>query len=206
MKNILFLLIISFFIINSKSAMTQGVNITPFYGYQFGGQFNANEGRLNIKDTDNFGVIIDIEVPLRKGLFAEIYYSRQKTVLEIQESSFSPKEDIFDMITEYYHAGGLYEEIIGKFRPFGMAGIGITRFHPLEVNIPDEYRFSANITFGAIIQLFNRLGLRIQASLLMPMQLNDGSIFCHSGTCSITLSGGTVILQGNVFAGLTIFF
>ena len=31
-----------------------------------------------------------------------------------------------------------------------------------------------------------------------------GSIFCQNGTCTITLSGGTVILQGNVFAGLTI--
>ena len=204
MKKILILFILCLFITIIKSGWTQAVEITPFYGYQFGGQFNAIEGRLNIRDTDNFGAIIDIEVPVRKGLFAEIYYSRQKTILEIQESSFTPKEDIFSMIMEYYQAGGLYEEKIGKFRPFGMAGIGIIRFHPLHVNIPDEYCFSANITFGAKIQLVRRLGLRLQGSLLMPLQFSDGSIFCQNGTCTITLSGGTVILQGNVFAGLTI--
>ncbi|MFQ5584601.1 MAG: hypothetical protein ACE5GL_09225 [Calditrichia bacterium] len=180
------------------------IEFVPFYGWQFGGNFSSEEGKINIKDTENFGLIFNFVVPGRNGMRAEMFYSHQNTRMEVSPDPAKNTFTITDMSVEYYQAGATYEEMHARFGPFVSFTVGATRFHPKEPGISDAWRLSAGIGLGAKLFITKNFGLRIQSRLLAPIQFNEGSLFCEDGVCLITLKGGTAIIQGDVIAGLII--
>lgn len=180
------------------------IEFVPFYGFQFGGNFSSEQGKLNIKDSENFGLMFNFIVPERKGMRAEMFYSHHNTRMDLFPDSAKGTFTITDMSVEYFHAGATYEEMHGRFGPFASFTVGATRFHPKEPGLSDAWRFSASIGLGAKLFVSKNIGLRIQTRLLAPIQFNEGSLFCKDGVCLITLKGGTAIIQGDVIAGLII--
>jgi hypothetical protein len=64
-------------------ARAQKVEITPFVGYQFGGEVAVRNGNLRISDDVNYGLILDVTVN-RTGQ-VEASYTRQDTRLVFDE-------------------------------------------------------------------------------------------------------------------------
>jgi opacity protein-like surface antigen len=181
----------------------RGIEIAPFYGYQYGGQFTVYDGEINIVDADNFGIVISAPVPYKPGLRTELFYSRQETTLEYREYSYSEADALFDIIVEYFHAGAQMEQKLNdKVFPFGTITLGATHFNPRGSAIDSEWRFSFSLGLGTKIFFNDRIGLRAQARLLMPFQFTTGGIFVSPEGTAIGLSGGSAILQGDVTAGL----
>ncbi len=179
--------------------------VSPFFGYQYGGKHDLSEGEINISSAPDYGVIISFPVKETPGLRAEIYYSRQETELHYQESSFQPMTKLFSMASNYFLAGGAYEEDLGTFTPVGLLAVGVAYLDPQDPGYVGEWFLSACLGFGFKTYFSERVGLRVQGRLLAPIQISDGTVWCTSGSgCYIELTAGTIILQADVTAGLVI--
>lgn len=179
--------------------------VSPFFGYQYGGKHDLSEGEINISSAPDYGIIIGIPVKETPGLRAEIYYSRQETELHYQQNQFEPMNKLFSMTSNYFLAGGSYEEDLGIFTPIGLFAVGVAYLDPKEPGYTSEWFLAATLGFGFKTYFSERVGLRVQGRLLAPIQISDGTVWCTSGSgCYIELTAGTIILQADVTAGLVI--
>ena len=182
----------------------RGFDVTSFIGYQFGGKFTSYHGDLNVVDSENYGILVDIPVN-PNGVKAEILYSRQDTVFELRTSPPDRvTRHLFDIAVEYYNVGGLFEKPRGKVRPYGVVTLGGARFAPKAADYSDEWFF--NITFGggAKAYLTKHVGLRADLRVLAPMNFAGTGLWVGTGGVDFGMATGSVITQGNVSLGLMI--
>jgi len=136
--------------------------ITPFIGYQFGGDFIDRWGdndtiSADIDESSNYGLLVNIGV--FQGFQIELMYSRQDT--ELVPDRRPPAEGWIDtdMTVEYYHAGALYQWKFDKIRPYVAGSMGATRFAPEQLGSDTRFSWSAG---GGVKLMFNpHLGLRL---------------------------------------------
>jgi hypothetical protein len=89
-------------------------------------------------------------------------------------------------------------------RPYGTAGIGTSWIHPKEGNANDEWMFIFNAALGLKYFFSDRIGIRIQARLLLPMIFNGGGFYFGYGSGGAYVSSTTPIVQGDFTGGLII--
>ncbi len=180
--------------------------ISAFGGYQFGGHLDVvlngtTPGRLSIADHGNYGMAFDVRV--RPGVLGEFLYLRQPTTIYFQPVN-GVKSELFPAHVAYYQLGGLYEVPTGRVRPFGSLSLGITHFNPKQVGTSSEVRFAMTAGLGFRAFLTERIGVRGQVHLLLPFQWYGGGIFCGGGGCSVGVSSGSAIVQGQVSGGVVV--
>jgi len=175
--------------------------ISVFGGWQFGGNWNAvvgtAPGKLDIKDDVNYGM--SFAVRAHPGVLAEFLYIRQPTTLDFQPA-VGTKTELFPVQVAYYQLGGMYEIPSGRVRPFGSLSAGITYFNPKQSGVPGEVRFSMAAGVGVRAFIAERIGVRGQFHLLIPIQW--GSVYCGPYGCGS--SAGTAVVQGQVSGGLVV--
>ena len=184
----------------------KGIELAALYGYQFGGQVDLTSGgEVKLDDHGAAGFILSI--PMRDpATQIELSYSHQKTEL-LQEDYWGTNEfSLFDMSVDYFQIGGLRGVRKGKAMPFGFGTVGATLFNPKGDEPDAEWRFSITLGLGAKYYMSERMGIRAQFGLLIPMQWESGSLWCGSGGCVGGVSGGTTFGQGNVSGGLMFLF
>lgn len=180
------------------------VEINAFGGYRF--TFSRRVcsplecGDVDIKDQGFWGVELDINVQPYTQL-ALLYDRQTSTVTFRPDFNARPKEDVVEVITEYWHIGGLRGIQQGAVMPFGSFTLGATRYNFKTTLLDDEWKFSVILGLGAKIYASDRLGLRIQGRL--PLTFTSGSfgIGCGTGGCG-TLIGGTGIGQLDFSGGV----
>jgi opacity protein-like surface antigen len=199
------LLLLIVFALSSSPAWAQKVEITPWYGYTFGGSLDVVEGRLSTPASGAFGFTFDVRVS--DDVMFEFLYSRQDTKLRFQPGGVGPKEDVFDMAVEYYHGGGLIEFGDETARPYIALGAGVTRFAPKPEGVSSEWRFSASFGGGVKVLPSDHIGFRVEGRILVPFYGSGFTIGCGApGGCWTGVSGFAATLQGNVNGGLIIAF
>jgi hypothetical protein len=82
--------------------------------------------------------------------------------------------------------------------------LGATRFAPQNSIYGTEWKFSAAMGIGLIVPVSERIGIRTHARLLIPFLYSGGGLWCGPGGCSIGVSGGSSVLQGDIAVGLVI--
>ena len=193
------------FIISATSNAQNAIEISAMGGYQWGGNYTVETANIKIDNNGTFGMTIDIPVPETPGLMAEVAYSYTRSSLSYQELISSQEPKSFNMDVHYFQAGGSYQENLGRFVPFALGSIGTVLFHPRDKNYDDAWMFAATIGMGCKTKISSRLGLRIQGRFLAPIQVKEGALWCQSGSgCSIYLKSGTILLQGDIMAGIFI--
>lgn len=183
------------------SAFGEKYSVTPFYGYQFGGHLAVRNGELQLDDTENYGVSLDVyHSPITTMQFLYIY---QDTSLQLKNYFTGMTTELFDLTVEYFHLGGT--RVLNKgggTTSFVSGSLGATHFSPSESGYSDETLFSMSFGMGVIKEIRKNISLRIQGRLLMPIQTAGGGVFCGGGGCSAHVSGGTSIMQGDITAGI----
>ena len=188
----------------SAAAQIDGVMITPYMAYQWGGTAKGWDGEAKLNDAGSWGFVIDVPVHHREA-FVELSYSRQVTELMYREYGTGiPAEEIFDLSVEYYQIGGLYTVPKDGPKPFGTITIGATRFAPQNSIYGSEWMFSAALGLGVIVPVGEKLGIRVHTRLLLPFLYTGGGLWCGSGGCSVGISGGSSIPQGDVAVGIVL--
>jgi hypothetical protein len=161
---------------------SQTLEITPFFGYQFGGDFEVFDSEFGVvdfefEDSEVFGVAIDF--PLNRYFQVEGLIFRQPSTLEIDEGIFGPAFELSDIDIDYFQANALWQGAWGQVKPYMSGGMGFAILSPDLPELDSETRFAFN--FGAGVKTFftPHVGLRLDSRLLFVMlPEDDEDVFC----------------------------
>jgi hypothetical protein len=217
MKNRYIIVILLVTVISSISTSrlyAQKFELTPFGGYFFAGKVTVSEGDLNVKNGGNYGFTMGMNI--QPGLQVEFMFNRLDTRLVLKEWRTGTSRDLFDMSVNYFHLGAIYDakQFEGGIL-FTNFSLGATLFAPTNVNfedkdgnlitsVEDDWRFSIGFGGGIKKYLSDKIGLRLQLRVLMPIYWAGGSIYVGSGGAGFGLGAGTALVQGDATVGLII--
>ena len=203
MKKLLlvFLMFASFF-----NAVSQVIEVTPSYGYQFGAKLGYGPNYLKIKDSGQFGITLGIET--YSGLMAELTYINMSSELRLRDVVFAPRETrLADLNIDWFLIGATRYFKEGKVKPFAGAGMGLVVVSPknenLEIidnNLNSSTKFAFNFKAGVNLMFSDVVGLKLQGDLFFPV--NWAGVYVGPGGAGIS-TGSTVILGG--FSGGLVF-
>jgi len=186
-------------------AAAQGASLTPLVGWQWGGTLDYPSGDVHANAALSYGGALT--VPVRPGYSGEIMYTYQSTHV-IGRPNVGGEFELFDMGTHYIQINGVRELGYGdtKATPFILGGLGTTIFAPGESslgNFNTQWLFSISVGGGVMVQANERVGLRLQARFLLPMNYTSGGAYFGTGGSGFTISGGSAMPQGDASLGLT---
>jgi len=185
-----------------------GLQITPFAGYRFGGEFEEKDSgdTFDLDDNSSYGLIVNF--PYSDYTEWEIYYSQQST--SVDAAGFANTDQRFDLDVDYLQIGGTY--LFQETRvavPYFVATVGITKLDPdLEGTSSDNF-FSFGVGGGWKFFPGSRIGLRLDGRFLGTFIDSNSKVFCQSGEsggrCAIGLKGD-LMYQFEMQAGAIVRF
>ncbi|HNS19336.1 MAG TPA: hypothetical protein PKH24_02500 [Sedimentisphaerales bacterium] len=187
----------------AAAAELKAVEFTPFYGYCFSGDIeDADSGEeFEIDDSACWGAILDIRVGESTQL--EFFVSRQETELESEDGLFAG-ETLSNLDLDYYHIGGTYILIDGRWQPFVVATVGATHLDPSISGSDSLTRFSLGVGGGVRFFPTEHFGLYLAGRGLFTFVGTDTFVESDSGSLTVEIDGGglcQVLLQvGAIFA------
>jgi hypothetical protein len=204
MRYIKILLVICFSTIVS-SAWSQGIEITPSYGFQFGSKLNYGPNYIQIDDSDQYGLTLAYE--LDSGLMAEITYFHHSTQLNVRDVILGSQEvRISDLNADWVLIGATQYFKDEKVKPFAGAGLGLVFVAPKNENssivnrgFDNLTKFTFSFKTGANIMFSEVVGLNLQFNLLLPIQW--GGFYASGGSGGF--SSGVGVSSTTVIAGFS---
>ncbi len=191
-------------------AQSARIEISPFGGYLLGGSVKFYQGKFKVENSASYGGMLAIKA--RGGNFVELSYTRMDSRGEWRPySNYStdyPPTTV-DLAVNYLQINSLNEFPLDNeaIRPYGTIGIGASWFHPKDQG-EDEWLFAMNAGLGLKYFFNDRIGIRLQARLLLPMIFNGGGFYFGIGTGGVSSGVGvtstTPIVQGDFTGGLVI--
>jgi len=192
---------------SKKTVQSTGMSIelTPFIGYQLNGRIDFIEGNFKMDNAMSYGGTLSVGIG--HNVFGEFSYSRSDTKGIYRKYSGNTDYD-YDMAVQYFQLGGIKAVGNGPVRPFLLFSGGAAWFQMKDNNINDEVVFSMALGGGLKVFLSDRIGLRLQGRLLMPLYVHGGGFFVGIGPGGPTggVSFGSTLLtpQGD-FTGALVF-
>jgi len=211
------LLFLAFIFSISLLAQDAKIEITPTAGYTFSSRNNWVYADMDLRDNYSAGLALNVRI--QQDILLELMYHNVTTDLNttVYNGLFGSEYYKTPLAVEYYHIGGIREFSSEKLRPFTSFTLGGTRFRPtgettvtsdgggssLDVKNVDTWAFSVSLGGGAKIMFSNRIGLRLQGRLMLPLYFNGVGIYCGSG-CGGGASFGVYFVQLDLSAGIVI--
>ena len=194
---------------SAGKAYSQGrkVELTPFGGYLLGGSIKFYEGKFKIEDSGCYGVMLAIEAS--SGNFIELSYTGMSTQgnWEPYSSYISehPAETI-KLAVNHFQIGSVNELHLDNeaIRPYGTLTLGTTWFNVQEDNGNDKWLFSVAAGLGLKYFFTDRIGIRLQARMILPIVYNGGGFYIGTGGSGMYVSSTAPIVQGDFTGGLII--
>lgn len=197
--NIFLILVFSYMMMGSLHA--RNIEVTPYAGWYFAGKLSVQEGDANIRNNMNFG--LSISVPIRPDIMVELIYNRLDTYVDLIRRPTGVTEKLFDMSEETFHIGPVYHlQKKNNLVLYSTVSLGATYFNPKSVSNQSEWRFSVAAGGGMKAYLSERVGIRLQARLILPIFWSGGSLWCGTGGCSVGLGAGSSLPQVDLTGGL----
>lgn len=194
-------------IFSTKNISAQIIEITPVAGYTLGGKFNLYDGEFRIDNAMAYGG--KLAFGLSTTTFVEVSYTRVDT--EGQYFSYYVSEapgEKYPMSSNYIQIGGLQEMDAGVFSPFLTLTGGLAVWGSSSPELSSYTQFSFTFGGGTKIWITDNIGIRLQASMLMPLVWGGGGFGCGIGTggsgCSAGVYTRITPFQGEFIGGLII--
>ena len=135
-------------------------------------------------------------------LGTEIAYNYQGTDLMIRPQGLKEAK-LADLTTQYIMINGLrLQPVNERTEGFVLGGLGTTVYSAK--GYTSQWMFSIGAGVGAFVHLNPRTSLRLQSRILIPMRFTSGSFYLGSNGSGMTVTGGTVLVQGEATAGISI--
>lgn len=196
----------------------QNVEITPFGGYVFPGTMQAEGGDVRFLGNAQYGGMISIGVS--RVMDIDLIYNRIDTKAEINIYNWntSYSYDQVPLSINYMMVGFTKNFRVNPVvSPFIGMSLGATLFYPKEQdnsNYQDAWFFAAGLNGGAKIYFSKRVGLRLQAQMLVPVQGagfymfagyggSGGGVSVYSTLVQFGFTGGLIFRLGHVPDGTT---
>lgn len=199
MKKVLLLL----FVFAGLSSFAQ-LEISALTGYRVGGKidgyYNNYYGGIRINDSQSYSVGLDYQ--LKPGVAVSLEWFGQNTTIDFFGQS--ENEKLADVWINYFVINGIYEKEMGSLVPFGGIGLGMATGSSSIPGASTQTYFAVDLQGGVKIFLTERLGLKLKAAMLMPLQFGSAGLFCGSGGCNVGVGASTTIIQGDFSAGIVV--
>jgi hypothetical protein len=176
-------------------AGAQRIEITPFAGYQFGGELAELGDETVVRDLDEgstWGLMLGASVTAFE--MVELAYWSQGT--ELERGAEPPEEVTVDTL----QIGATHEYAPRRpVNPFVGATLGASRF---EVAGDSDTRFSAGLALGLKMNVSDHLGFRFDGRIL-GITTGSGEIGCNGEAC-FGYPDDSVIWQYGVNVGIIV--
>ena len=185
--------------------------ITPWYGYRLGGEFDELENDpgfdLQVEDSASRGLILSFNWD--ENVQFEVMYSVQSSTLEGSDAVFTPAgSDIFDLDIDSWMIGGSYAwgQPVEPLRGFVGFSAGINHFDPQTPDFDGDSQFAFSFYGGGRVRVARHFGLRFQAAWIPTYINSDTEVFCNNlGTC-FEIADANFFHQFELLGGLTFKF
>jgi len=180
----------------------QGVEVAPFVGYRFGGDFfEITTGQpVDLDGARSLGVALD--VPIYEGFQVEGLFTHQHAHVLVPGDRFGPTTR-WRVSVDHWQGGGLQEFGRGRLRPFMTFTLGLTRYAAEGDN---EVRFTIGGGGGMKVFATRHVGLRLDSRFFATVLDAGGTrIACFPGSCFLALHTD-VIWQAEFTAGVVVRF
>ena len=187
---------------NPTDVGAQTVEITPFAGYRFGGDFFelVTNQPVDLDGAPAAGVAVN--VPLHDGLQVEVFFTHQEARILVPSSSLGPPTR-WRIAVDHWQAGGLQEFGSSRARPFLTGLLGLTRYAAEGDN---EIRFTIGAGGGVKLFPVRRIGARFDGRVFATFVDVDGrAIACAPGICLVAFNAH-IVWQAEFTGGVTINF
>jgi hypothetical protein len=193
--------------INPIFSQDHKVELTPFGGYMLGGSVKFYEGKFKIDDNACYGGMLAVQVS--SGDYIELSYTGMNSQGEwrpYSDYSFDHPDTVVDMAVNHFQIGSVNELHLDNeaVRPYGTLTLGTTWLNVQEENSNDEWLFSVAAGLGLKYFFNERIGIRLQARLILPVVYNGGGFYIGSGGSGMYVSSTAPIVQGDFTGGLII--
>ena len=188
-------------ILTSFGATAQ-LDIVGYGGYFFGSKTYYYPSYLRLKGAGNYGV--NLEIGMRPDLRLQLSWMGSATyaTLEGYNGFVTNRADVS---MNYFQIGAIRPfPLNDKVEAFGSFTMGATQFAIQDNLYNDEWRFSVTLGLGSNIWLTDKIGIRLHARLLAPINWAGLGFFCGSGGCGSSVSAGSTFISGDVGGGLVI--
>lgn len=183
------------------------IELNVYGGYVPGSKtaYSYNGYRLRIDGGGNFGVGLAKVLP--NNMAVELSYNHFESILK-QDGGLVDVVNPQDITVEYYQLGVLKPLMEGDtFIPYGLFSLGASRFAPKEVS-KEYWRFAINAGLGMKYFFNEKVGIRLQARVLMPLYFQGAGFGCSIGTggsgCGTGIGMGSEILQADFTGGVVL--
>jgi hypothetical protein len=178
----------------------QKVELSPLVGYETGAYANYNGGRLHIIGGLDYGG--SLNVGMGGGRYAELSYTHMMGALDKEIAGITNR--LCDMGVDYYSVGVLQEmKPDAKATPYGLFTLGVVNYRPSN-DYSHENKMHISLAGGVKIRASEKVGLRLQARLLMPLFYAGTYFTVGTGGAGYGISGGMTAVQGDFTAALVI--
>jgi hypothetical protein len=194
------ILIFMFFAVVPFVIKAQKVELTPFGGYVFGGTMQGDYGEARIRDNAQYGGMLSIAIS--RVMDVDLIYNRSDTKAELSYYGPMIKYQEVPLSINYMHIGFTKNfRVSPTVSPFIGINLGACDFAPKD-DYADAWFFSMGMNAGAKIYFSKRVGLRLQAQGMMPIQGSGYSFFVGSGGSGGGLSVYSTLFQFGFNGGL----
>ena len=178
----------------------QVFEVSPFFGYRFGGSFHASNGEETaLQDSRAYGLSFDY-APYASDIKLELFWSRQDSGLELTGAGGL---NHLDMKVDEFMLGGVYEHNWGRLYETVTVLVGATVFSPESAESDARFGFS----IGVGVKYFVLKNLALRADLRgYGTVVESNTAFISSGGVTLIYFSGSSIWQGEVSAGLSLTF
>ena len=175
----------------------QRIEITPFVGYQFGGELDEIGDETTTRKLDQgttWGLILDVGITDLDQV--EFYYSTQGTDLN------RGVESAVGVTVDHFQIGAIHQYAPNRpVNPYIGITLGASRF---EINGDSDTRFSGAVTGGVKMVVSDHLGFRFDGRFF-GISTGSNPITCSEELC-IGYPDISIIWQYAVNAGVIIHF
>jgi len=182
---------------------TQPIEVSPFYGYRFGGAFFElyTPEPFDFDGAPAMGVVFDVPV-YDEGLQIEGLFTHQAATVLAPAGPGRPVRS-WRVSADHWLAGGLQEFSGNRVRGFTTGMFGLTRY---AAESDSEYRFTLSAGGGVKLLPSSRFGIRLDGRVFATfVDGNGNAIACTPGVCLVGLRVN-IAWQSEFTAGVVVRF
>jgi hypothetical protein len=176
----------------------QSVEVAPFGGYRFGGDFFEllTAQPIDLDETLTLGAVVNVRVSERSHF--EGLYTHQRADLSLRDDPPARAR----VTVQHWLAGGLQELDGGRVRPFLTGLIGLTRYAS---ETDSEIRFAGSAGGGVKLLPTARVGLRLDGRVFATLVDAGGTVYrCAPGHRCLLVFDADLVWQAEFTAGIVI--
>lgn len=208
------IIILTLALIASQNLYAQ-IELTPFGGWHWTGKVPTYRQDIKVSDMGNYGIRGGVTV--KPQMMVEFEWNHTDNTAEYygyEPGSGLPDFDTrvrTDLAMNYYMLGFLYEATYDEqLIPYGLLNVGVLNVKAETIGNPSSNWFTVGLGGGLKYFFSDKVGIRLQARLILPMQYGGIGFGCGIGTggggCGSSVNAYTNIIQGDFTGGIILKF